>query len=144
MEKTAKNDYENNPSGENLILFLCYGNSYRSQWAEAFFNHINSNPKYKAVSAGVINAGMFPDSIELMREKGIDISDRVSKIATPEMIGNAYRIYDLAGHFSEIKDEKLVNLPVEDPVSKNVDGKRQMRDQIETKIIEILKELPWN
>jgi len=144
MENTASDVYGNNPSGENLILFLCYGNVYRSQWAEAFFNHINSNPKYRAVSAGAIHAEWFPDSIELMGEKGIDISDHVTKKVTDEMIENAYRIYDLAGYFSDINNGKRIDLYIEDPADENVDGKRQMRDQIEAKVVEILKELPRN
>ena len=61
--------------GLRNILFLCYGNVYRSQWAEGFFNHFNKDPMYKAISAGRIASVLTQDSIDLMIEREIDISD---------------------------------------------------------------------
>jgi len=58
---------------EKLVLFVCVENSFRSQMAEAYFNHY-APEGWKAVSAGVRPASeVHPNAIRLMREEGIDI-----------------------------------------------------------------------
>ncbi len=61
------------------ILFVCVGNSCRSQMAEGFGNHFGQN-EVVAFSAGTMPAGrVHPLAIEAMREIGIDITRQTSK-----------------------------------------------------------------
>ena len=60
------------------ILFLCTGNSCRSQMAEAWTNHLKGS-EIKAYSAGVSPKGVDPRAIQAMGEEGIDISKQKSK-----------------------------------------------------------------
>jgi len=60
------------------VLFLCTGNSCRSQIAEGLLNHLYPN-RYQAFSAGVNPATVHPKAIAVMDEIGIDISRQISK-----------------------------------------------------------------
>ncbi len=53
------------------VLFLCTGNSCRSQMAEALCRAIASD-RFRAFSAGAVAKGMNPRMIQVMREVGID------------------------------------------------------------------------
>jgi arsenate reductase (thioredoxin) len=60
------------------ILFLCTGNSARSQMAEGLMRHFRGD-EYEVFSAGVEPKGVHPQAIVAMREIGIDISQQQSK-----------------------------------------------------------------
>jgi len=59
------------------ILFLCTGNSCRSQMAEGWSNHLK-NDLIHAVSAGIETHGINPRAIAVMAEVGVDISTQQS------------------------------------------------------------------
>ena len=61
------------------ILFLCTGNSCRSQMAEGFTRALKSDVA-EAFSAGVIAKGLDPRAVMVMAEEGVDISRHRSKI----------------------------------------------------------------
>jgi len=60
------------------ILFLCVGNSCRSQMAEAFANSLRPD-EFEAFSAGVNPSKVNERAIKVMAEAGIDISSHYSK-----------------------------------------------------------------
>lgn len=60
------------------VLFLCTGNSCRSQMAEGLLRHFSSD-KYEVFSAGVNPTKVNKNAIEVMKEIGIDISHHKSK-----------------------------------------------------------------
>jgi arsenate reductase len=60
------------------ILFLCTGNSCRSQMAEEWTRHLKGN-QFEAYSAGVEPRRVDPRAIKAMAEAGIDISRQKSK-----------------------------------------------------------------
>lgn len=61
-----------------IILFLCTGNSCRSQMAEAFTNYLKGD-KITAYSAGTKPRGIDPKAIEVMKETGLDITGQKSQ-----------------------------------------------------------------
>ena len=66
-------------SAEKLkVLYLCTGNSCRSQMAEGWTRHLKSNA-IDADSAGVEPYAIDPRAVKFMAEVGIDISGQVSK-----------------------------------------------------------------
>lgn len=60
------------------VLFLCTGNSARSQMAEGYLRHV-AGERFEALSAGIAPKGLHPLAIEAMQELGIDISGQQSK-----------------------------------------------------------------
>lgn len=60
------------------VLFLCTGNSARSQMAEAFLRKYGRD-HFEAHSAGLEPKGLNPFTIKVMDEVGIDVSGQTSK-----------------------------------------------------------------
>ena len=60
------------------VLFLCTGNSARSQMAEGYLRHV-AGGEFEPLSAGVEPKGLNPLAVEAMSEIGIDISRQRSK-----------------------------------------------------------------
>jgi arsenate reductase len=59
-------------------LFLCTGNSARSQMAEGYLRHV-AGDRFEVLSAGIEPKGLNPLAVEAMEEIGIDISRQKSK-----------------------------------------------------------------
>jgi arsenate reductase len=68
------------------VLFVCTGNSARSQIAEAFLRKLGGE-RYEAYSAGMSAKSIHPNTVQVMNEVGIDISNQYSK-ATSEYLGH--------------------------------------------------------
>jgi arsenate reductase len=124
------------------VLFVCVGNSGRSQMAEAFFNHL-ANGKARAISAGTKPASAVdPKTIEVMREVGIDISAASPKALTMEMLDQANRVVTMGcgaegvcpASFVETEDWQL-----EDPKGKSLEGVRRIRDEIKARVTRLLE-----
>ena len=60
------------------VLFLCTGNSARSQMAEGYLRHVAAD-EFEPLSAGIEPKGLNPLAVEAMQEMGIDISRQKSK-----------------------------------------------------------------
>ncbi|MHB8763010.1 MAG: arsenate reductase ArsC [Deferrisomatales bacterium] len=60
------------------VLFLCTGNSCRSQMAEGWLRHLGGD-RYQALSAGTRPQGVHPLAIRVMAEAGVDLSGHRSK-----------------------------------------------------------------
>jgi arsenate reductase len=65
-------------AGKKRVLFLCTGNSARSQMAEGLLRKM-AGDRFEVFSAGTRPKGMHPRSVEVMKEVGIDISKQTSK-----------------------------------------------------------------
>ena len=126
------------------VLFVCVGNSGRSQMAEAFFNHL-AGGKAQAFSAGTNPASSVdPTVIGLMKEVGIDISDKQPKKLMLEMLDGADRVVTMGcgveqscpATFTETEDWGL-----EDPKGKPVEKVREIRDEIRKRVGDLIKRL---
>ena len=124
------------------VLFVCVGNSGRSQMAEAFFNQAASS-KARAISAGTKPAGAVdPRTVEVMREVGIDVSVAKPKALTMEMLDQADRVVTMGcgtegvcpASFVETEDWQL-----EDPKGKSLEEVRRIRDEIKTRVTRLLE-----
>lgn len=60
------------------VLFLCTGNSCRSQMAEGWARHLKGD-EIEAYSAGIETHGLNPNAVKVMAEAGVDISSHRSK-----------------------------------------------------------------
>ena len=59
------------------VLFLCTGNSCRSQMAEGWARHLLGD-RVEPYSAGIMANGLHPDAVRVMAEAGVDISAQTS------------------------------------------------------------------
>jgi arsenate reductase len=70
------------------VLFLCTGNSCRSQMAEGLLRHL-AGDRFAAESAGTKPVGLNPDAVEAMRDIGVDIAAHRSK-SLDEFLGQPF------------------------------------------------------
>lgn len=82
------------------ILFLCTGNSCRSQMAEAWAKHLKKGT-IAASSAGVVRHGMNPYAVRVMEEAGVDMTGHSSK-TLDDLPGREFDVVvTLCGHAQE-------------------------------------------
>ena len=101
------------------VLFLCTGNSCRSQMAEGWARHLKGDV-LEPYSAGIEKHGMNPHAVQVMGEAGVDLSKHFSK--TPDGIGPVQFDYvvTVCGHAHEHcpwfpGKAKVVHVGFEDP-----------------------------
>jgi arsenate reductase (thioredoxin) len=125
------------------VLFLCTGNSCRSQMAEGWTRHLHAD-RVEAYSAGIETHGLNPRAVQVMGEAGVDISQQQSQhIDTFKHIALDY-VVTVCGHAHEhcpvfLGDTRVVHVGFSDPprLAEEVNGDeaklncyRQVRDDI--------------
>jgi len=137
-------------SNAKKVLFLCTGNSARSQMAEGLLRHYGEG-KFKVTSAGIAPVGVNPNAIAVMKEIGIDISDQSSNQIKKDMLDQADLLITLCGDAREscpvvpAKVEKR-HWDLEDPAraegtEEQVLAKfREIRDQIKNNVEKLIEE----
>lgn len=101
------------------ILFLCTGNSCRSQMAEGWAKYLGGG-KFHIQSAGIEAHGKNPRAIAVMAEAGVDISNQQSTIVAPEILNAADVVVTVCGHADEQcpalpASTRKVHWPLSDP-----------------------------
>lgn len=124
------------------ILFICIHNSGRSQMAEAFFNHL-AGGRAKAISAGSQPGDRVnPVAVKVMLESGIDISKNKPKLLTAEMMqGIDLAIIMGCQDACPYAPVETRDWGLEDPQGKSIKKVRQIRDEIKTRVAELVKEM---
>lgn len=133
------------------VLFLCTGNSCRSQMAEGWANHLGA-PFIEARSAGIEAHGQNPRALAAMREAGVDISQQESKAVTPELLGWADIVVTVCGHADEHcpavpAGTPKQHWPLSDPAKARgaeetiVNTFRMTRDDIQARVLEMIRQL---
>ena len=82
------------------LLFLCTGNSCRSQIAEAWARQLAPS-SWHIHSAGIEAHGKNPRAIAVMQEAGIDIAKQESTVVTTEMLANTDYLVTVCGHAAD-------------------------------------------
>jgi arsenate reductase len=125
-----------------LVLFVCIGNSCRSQMAEGFARAYGGDVVIPA-SAGLAPAPIVaPDTLRAMLEKNIDLRDHFPK--TIRQLGRAR--FDLAINMSgeEISPDagqRIVEWDIPDPVRLSYERHCEIRDEIERRVMNLVIEL---
>lgn len=127
------------------VLFLCTGNSARSQMAEAILRHL-AGDRFEVYSAGLEPKGINPFTLLVIQEMGLDMSAQYSKPLT-EYMGKKHFSYlitvcDSAGEKCPIFPGMGMRLhwSFEDPAAfvgprdEKMANFRQVRGQIEERI----------
>jgi len=126
------------------VLFVCVENAGRSQMAEAFAKKYGSD-RFTASSAGNKPAEKVnPIVVEAMKEKGIDISSNKPKLITFQMAKDSDLIVTMGCNDQGICPgpffKPTIDWKLEDPKGKPIERVREIRDQIERQVQELIEE----
>ncbi|MGE5610843.1 MAG: arsenate reductase ArsC [Bacillota bacterium] len=128
------------------VLFLCTGNSCRSQMAEGWARHLKGD-LIEAYSAGIETHGLNPNAVKVMAEAGVDISGHLSKTVTDVKDVPFDYVVTVCGHANETcpawlgRKAKVVHVGFDDPPKLAKTAKtdeealghyRRVRDEIRT------------
>ena len=143
--KFKKISSNNNKDEDKTVLFVCVQNAGRSQIAEGFFKKYA--PKgFKVQSAGTKPVSQInPIVVEAMREVGIDISKQKSKEITEEMMRSSDPIVNMGcmdkNFCPTLFLPKVIDWNLEDPKGKSIEKVREIRDEIEKRVKELVAEI---
>jgi arsenate reductase len=142
-------------SGKKVkVLFLCTGNSCRSQMAEGWTRFLHGDIM-EAYSAGVETHGLNPSAVKVMAEAGVDISGHRSKHIDEFKDVNLDVVVTVCGHAHEHcpvfpGSTRVVHVGFEDPprLAAEVEGEeeklecyRAVRDEIKSYVMNLLEGL---
>jgi len=133
------------------ILFLCTGNSCRSQMAEGWARH-QAQAGWLIESAGIEAHGKNPRAIAVMAEAGIDIAGQESTRVTDAMLDAADLVVTVCGHADEHcpvlpPGTRKEHWPLDDPAKATGPEDEVMavfratRDEVRERVAELLARL---
>lgn len=101
------------------VLFLCTGNSCRSQMAEGWARHLWGD-RIEAYSAGIEAHGMNLNAVRVMQEAGVDITSQASKLASALAEVSFDLVVTVCGHADEncpafLGKSRVVHVGFDDP-----------------------------
>lgn len=125
-------------------LFVCVENSGKGQMAEAFARAY----EIEATSAGTTPAATLnPTVVEAMRERDLNLSPSRPKLLTDQMIESADYVVTMGCRAEDVcpkplivkMEKRLIDWHINDPKGKPIEEVREIRAQIESKVMELLK-----
>ena len=125
------------------VLFVCLHNAGRSQMSQALFERA-AEGRHRALSAGTTpGERVHPEVVEVMRELGIDLSDRIPKALTTELAEQADVVVTMGcgDECPYIPGKRYLDWDLEDPKGRRVDEVRATRDAIDRRVRELVEEL---
>lgn len=125
------------------ILFLCVHNAGRSQMAAAFARQLGGDRVIVHSAGSSPGERLNPAVVEVMKEKGLDISDQAPRALTDEMGRGADVIVTMGcGDSCPVyPGKRYLDWELADPAGKDTDEVRAIRDDIEALVTALLEEL---
>jgi arsenate reductase len=127
----------------STVLFVCLQNAGRSQMSQALLEQA-ADGKHTALSAGTTPAQhLHPEVVEVMREVGIDLSDRKPQLLTREMAERADIVVTMGcgDQCPFIPGKHYVDWQLPDPSDQPADTVRAIRNEITGLVESLLAEL---
>jgi arsenate reductase len=133
------------------ILFLCTGNSCRSQMAEGWGRTLGGKG-FTFESAGIEAHGQNPRAIAAMAEAGVDISQQKSTVVSPAMLEQADLVVTVCGHADELcpvlpPGVRKLHWPLADPAKATgseeeiLERFRATREEVRQRVAGLLRDL---
>ncbi len=124
------------------VLFLCIGNSCRSQIAEGLLRSLGGD-RFEVHSAGIVQSVLRRETVDVMRELGIDISGQWSKTAETYagqdfdvVVATCDEAKEVCPMFPGAK--RTIHWSIADPVGRGPEAYRAAREAIKARIEEEL------
>jgi arsenate reductase len=127
----------------STVLFVCRQNAGRSQMSQALFERAAAG-RHRALSAGTTPAKhVHPPVIEVMRELGIDLSDRVPQLLTRDLARQADLVITMGcgDECPFIPGKRYLDWELDDPAGQPVEAVRAIRDEIAGRVEGLLAQL---
>ena len=126
-------------------LFVCLHNAGRSQMSAALFER-SAQGRHRALSAGSEadpGGHVHPEVIEVMRELGIDLSDRRPQRLSPELAEQADVVVTMGcgDDCPFIPGKRYIDWELPDPKGRPIDEVRATRDDIAQRVQELVEQL---
>jgi arsenate reductase len=126
-------------------LFVCLHNAGRSQMSAGLFEHA-TNGRHHALSAGSQadpDGHVHPEVVEVMRELGIDLSDRRPQRLTRELAQQADVVVTMGcgDACPFIPGKRYIDWDLPDPKGRPIDEVRATRDDIAARVRQLASEL---
>jgi arsenate reductase (thioredoxin) len=133
---------------KRTILFVCVENAGRSQMAEGFFRK-HAPEGFEPISAGTKPTSQInPIVVQAMDEVGISIGQQKPKDITEDMMRNSSKIINMGcmdkSFCPTLFIPNLIDWGIEDPKGKSIEQIREIRDEIEQRVIHLVANLPKN
>src|SRR5919199_3465903 len=128
-----------------VALFVCLHNAGRSQISAALLERASAG-RHRALSAGSEadpNGRVHPQVIEVMRELGIDLSDRRPQRLTTELAEQADVVVTMGcgDACPYIPGRRYIDWDLPDPAGMPVDEVRAVRDDIAERVEQLIDEM---
>jgi arsenate reductase len=124
-------------------LFVCRQNAGRSQMSAALFERA-AGDRHRALSAGTTPADrVHPEVVEVMRELGIDVSNRLPRGLTRELAEQADVVVTMGcgDECPYIPGKRYIDWDLRDPAGRPVEDVRATRDEIAARVGALVSEL---
>jgi arsenate reductase (thioredoxin) len=128
------------------VLFACIHNAGRSQMAAAWFNALADKSKAQAISAGTEpGARVHPEVLEAMREVGIDLEGASPRKLTDELARESAVLVTMGcgEQCPHVPGLRHLDWPLDDPKGKPVERVREIRDEVKSRVLELLRAEGW-
>jgi arsenate reductase (thioredoxin) len=124
-------------------LFVCLHNAGRSQMSQALFEQA-AGGRHTAASAGTTPAErVHPEVVEVMRERGLDVSGRRPQMLTRELAEPADVVVTMGcgDECPYLLGKRYVDWDLDDPKGRSVDEVRAIRDEITRRVAALVDAL---
>jgi arsenate reductase (thioredoxin) len=125
------------------VLFVCLHNAGRSQMSEALFERAAAG-RHGALSAGTTPAGrVHPEAVEVMREVGVDLSQRRPRPLTRELAEQADVVVTMGcgDECPYIPGKRYLDWDLPDPKGRPAAEVRAIRENIASRVRALVDEL---
>ncbi len=124
------------------VLFVCTHNARRSHMAQAFFErHAPADVRAESAGQHPRREGVWPNVVEVMREVGIDLSDRRPRRLTVEMqLHAAWAVTLGCGSACPFVPTTVEDWDIPDPAGRPLEEVRAIRDAVEVRVKELIEQ----
>jgi arsenate reductase (thioredoxin) len=125
------------------VLFVCLHNAGRSQMSQALFERAAAG-RHRALSAGTTPAEyVHPEVVEVMREVGIDLSERRPQLLTRELVERAEVVVTMGcgDECPYIPGKRYIDWDLPDPKGRPLAEIRATREEIAHRVQEMVTDL---
>src|SRR5688500_15722397 len=125
------------------VVFACVENAGRSQMAAAFFNKLADPKRARAISAGTRpGTAVHPEVVTAMRELDIDLSSATPQYLSTELVKDAHILITMGcgDECPLVPGVERDDWPLDDPKGQPKETVRRIRDEIRTRVAELVKE----
>ena len=133
--------------GPAKVVFACVANAGRSQMAAAFFNSLANSSRARAISAGTRpERAVHAEVVAAMGEKGIDLSRATPQYLSTDLAKDAHILITMGcgDECPLIPGVERDDWPLEDPKGQPLETVRRIRDEIQKRVADLVRERKWS